>query len=188
MFDARCGMARRDVRGWDSAALVEALPVLVGGLEPVPHVGARAHVRAVTVDHGLQSPARRGGSPLVPGEPGDSLDQCGGAVEIVRGDAGPFGACYGLGGTEPTVSDACVALNRLNPDYFLAGEMTLDRDAAERAISEHIAEPLGMEVADAAEGILRVVTANMNKAIRSILIARGFDIRSFVRWTPTMAP
>ena len=105
----------------------------------------------------------------------------GGALRVGPQSAGarPGPACYGLGGTEPTVSDACVALNRLNPDYFLAGEMTLDRDAAERAIGEHIAGPLGMEVADAAEGILRVVTANMNKAIRSILIARGFDIRSF---------
>ena len=105
----------------------------------------------------------------------------GGALRVGPQSAGarPGPACYGLGGTEPTVSDACVALNRLNPDYFLAGEMTLDRDAAERAIRERIAEPLGMDIADAAEGILRVVTANMNKAIRSILIARGFDIRAF---------
>ena len=105
----------------------------------------------------------------------------GGALRVGPQSAGarPGPACYGLGGTEPTVSDACVALNRLNPNYFLAGEMTLDRDAAERAIRERIAEPLGMDVAEAAEGILRVVTANMNKAIRSILIARGFDIRTF---------
>ena len=105
----------------------------------------------------------------------------GGALRVGPQSAGarPGPACYGLGGVEPTVSDACVTLNRLNPDYFLAGEMVLDRDAAERAIRERIAEPLGMEVAEAAEGILRVVTANMNKAIRSILIARGFDIRQF---------
>ena len=105
----------------------------------------------------------------------------GGALRVGPQSAGarPGPACYGQGGAEPTVSDACVTLNRLNPDYFLAGEMTLDRDAAERAIRERIAEPLGMDIADAAEGILRVVTANMNKAIRSILIARGFDIRAF---------
>ncbi len=105
----------------------------------------------------------------------------GGALRVGPQSAGarPGPACYSLGGTEPTVSDACVMLNRLNPDYFLAGEMTLDRDAAERAIRESIAGPLGMEVAEAAEGILRVVTANMNKAIRSILIARGFDVRAF---------
>ena len=105
----------------------------------------------------------------------------GGALRVGPQSAGarPGPACYGLGGAEPTVSDACVTLNRLNPDYFLAGEMVLDREAAERAIRERIAEPLGMEVAEAAEGILRVVTANMNKAIRSILIARGFDVRQF---------
>ena len=105
----------------------------------------------------------------------------GGALRVGPQSAGarPGPACYGLGGTEPTVSDACVTLNRLNPDYFLAGEMVLDRTAAERAIRERIAEPLGMDIAAAAEGILRVVTANMNKAIRSILIARGFDIRTF---------
>ena len=105
----------------------------------------------------------------------------GGALRVGPQSAGarPGPACYGLGGSEPTVSDACVTLNRLNPDYFLAGEMTLDRGAAERAIRERIAKPLGMDIAAAAEGILRVVTANMNKAIRSILIARGFDIRSF---------
>ena len=105
----------------------------------------------------------------------------GGALRVGPQSAGarPGPACYGLGGVEPTVSDACVTLNRLNPDYFLAGEMVLDRAAAERAIRERIAEPLGMDIAAAAEGILRVVTANMNKAIRSILIARGFDIRQF---------
>ena len=105
----------------------------------------------------------------------------GGALRVGPQSAGarPGPACYGQGGTEPTVSDACVALNRLNPDYFLAGEMALDREAAERAIRARIAAPLDMEIADAAEGILRVVTANMNKAIRSILIARGFDIRAF---------
>ena len=105
----------------------------------------------------------------------------GGALRVGPQSAGarPGPACYGQGGTEPTVSDACVALNRLNPDYFLAGEMALDREAAERAIRARIAAPLGMGIADAAEGILRVVTANMNKAIRSILIARGFDIRAF---------
>ena len=102
----------------------------------------------------------------------------GGALRVGPQSAGarPGPASYGLGGTAPTVYDACVILNRLNPDYFLAGEMTLDRDAAERAIREHIAEPLGMDIADAAECILRVVTANMNKAIRSILIARGFGM------------
>ena len=106
----------------------------------------------------------------------------GGALRVGPESAGarPGPVCYGLGGVEPTVSDACIVLNRLNPDYFLGGEMSLDRAAAERAIQERIAEPLKMEFPEAAEGILRVVTANMNKAIRSVLIARGYDPRAFV--------
>ena len=57
----------------------------------------------------------------------------GGALRVGPQSAGarPGPACYGQGGAEPTVSDACVTLNRLNPNYFLAGEMTLDREAAE---------------------------------------------------------
>ncbi|MEE9300863.1 MAG: hydantoinase/oxoprolinase family protein [Alphaproteobacteria bacterium] len=106
----------------------------------------------------------------------------GGALRVGPQSAGamPGPVCYGRGGVEPTVSDACVMLNRLNPDYFLGGEMTLDHDGAERAVREKIAEPLGMNAMDAADGIIRVVTANMAKAIRSILIARGYDPREFV--------
>jgi N-methylhydantoinase A len=106
----------------------------------------------------------------------------GGALRVGPQSAGaqPGPVCYARGGVEPTVSDACVVLGRLNPDYFLGGEMALDRAGAERAIGEKIADPLGMSVAEAAEGIVRIVTANMAKAIRSILIARGYDPREFV--------
>ena len=105
----------------------------------------------------------------------------GGALRVGPQSAGavPGPVCYRRGGDEPTVSDACVVLNRLNPDYFLGGEMSLDAEGAERAIREKIAEPLGMDVHAAAEGIITVVTANMAKAMRSILIARGHDPRDF---------
>lgn len=105
----------------------------------------------------------------------------GGAIRVGPRSAGakPGPVCYRRGGTELTVSDACVVLNRLNPHYFLGGEMSLDTDGAERAVRESIAEPLGMTIAEAAEGVVRVVTANMAKAIRSILIARGHDPREF---------
>lgn len=105
----------------------------------------------------------------------------GGALRVGPHSAGanPGPVCYRRGGTLPTVSDACVVLNRLNPDYFLGGEITLDREGAEKAIREHVAVPLGMSTEAAAEGIIRVVTANMAKAIRSILIARGHDPRDF---------
>lgn len=105
----------------------------------------------------------------------------GGAMRVGPQSAGakPGPVCYRRGGTEPTVSDACVVLNRLNPAYFLGGEMSLDVEGARRAVNDQIAVPLGMSMEAAAEGIIRVVTANMAKAIRSILIARGHDPRDF---------
>ncbi len=105
----------------------------------------------------------------------------GGALRVGPQSAGasPGPVCYGHGGDEPTVSDACVVLNRLNPDYFLGGEMTLDTQSAEHAVAEKVAKPLGLSTQEAAEGVIRVVTANMAKAIRSILIARGHDPRDF---------
>jgi N-methylhydantoinase A len=105
----------------------------------------------------------------------------GGALRVGPQSAGakPGPVCYRRGGKEPTVSDASVVLNRLNPDYFLGGEMTLDSEGAYRAIQEKIAQPLDMSVHEAAEGIIKIVTANMAKAMRSILIARGHDPRDF---------
>ena len=105
----------------------------------------------------------------------------GGALRVGPQSAGalPGPVCYQRGGDEPTVSDACVVLNRLNPDNFLGGEMSLDSKGARDAIEKNIAQPLSMTVEQAAEGIIKVVTANMAKAMRSILIARGHDPRNF---------
>ena len=90
----------------------------------------------------------------------------------------PGPACYGKGGTEPTVSDANVVLGRL-PTTLLGGDMQLDADAARRAI-EPIAERLGMTCEEAALGIVRIVNANMMRAIRAVSIERGHDPRPFV--------
>lgn len=90
-------------------------------------------------------------------------------------DPGP--ACYGRGGTEPTTTDANVVLGYLNPDYFLGGEMKLDAAAARRAIQEKIADPLGLDVVQAAHGMFKVINANMADAIRVISIERGHDPR-----------
>src|SRR5437868_9402148 len=68
--------------------------------------------------------------------------------------AAPGPACYGLGGVEPTVTDANLVLGRLSPDRFLGGEMRLDVGAAERALETKIADPLGLDVTKAADGIL----------------------------------
>ena len=91
-------------------------------------------------------------------------------------DPGP--ACYGLGGKEPTVSDADLVLGLLNPDYFLGGEMTLDADAARNAIEVQLATPMGMSVTRAARGIHEVVNENMSTAARMHAAEQGLDIRA----------
>jgi N-methylhydantoinase A len=94
-------------------------------------------------------------------------------------DPGP--ACYGQGGTEPTVTDADVVLGYVSPDNFLGGRMRLDREAAERAIAERIAGPLfGGDVLAAAAGIRTVVDSQMADLIRKSTLERGHDPRDFV--------
>ncbi len=93
--------------------------------------------------------------------------------------AAPGPACYGLGGTRPTVTDADLVLGYLDPGYFLGGRMTLDLARAQEAIRTHIADPLGISVRDAARGIFEVVTENMASAARIHAIERGFDPRQF---------
>jgi len=86
-------------------------------------------------------------------------------------DPGPV--CYGLGGTEPTTTDANLLLGRLSADYFLGGEMKLDLPAVERAMSERIAKPLGLSAEAAAAGIIEVSNALMVRALRRVSIERG---------------
>jgi N-methylhydantoinase A len=92
-------------------------------------------------------------------------------------DPGPV--CYGRGGTEPTNTDANLVLGRLRADAFLGGRIALDRDAAERAIAESIAAPLGMGVEEAAAGMLRLSNNAMLGAMRLMTTQRGYDPRRF---------
>ena len=91
----------------------------------------------------------------------------------------PGPVCYGLGGTDPAVTDSDLYLGYLNPDYFLGGEMTLDMAMVENAIAEKIAEPLGLSVLDAAIGIHNVVNENMAAATRMHLAEKGRDPRRY---------
>src|SRR6266542_617400 len=93
--------------------------------------------------------------------------------------AKPGPVCYGLGGTEPTVSDADLALGYLNEKYFLGGKMSLDREAALRAISENIAVPLGLTDIEAASGIYRIANSHMSDLIRKATVEKGHDPRAF---------
>ena len=105
----------------------------------------------------------------------------GGALRVgpMSAEAVPGPACYRRGGTRPTTTDANVVLGRLGPQTRLGGEMTLDVAAAERAVSEAIARPLGLDTVSAAAGILRVTHANIVRGIRVVSIERGHDPRDF---------
>jgi N-methylhydantoinase A len=92
-------------------------------------------------------------------------------------DPGP--ACYGRGGTLPTVTDANLVLGYLDPAYFLGGAMALDRHAAERAIATHFADPLGLSLADAAWGIHTVVSENMANAALIHAVEQGKEIGTY---------
>ncbi|MEW5978994.1 MAG: hydantoinase/oxoprolinase family protein [Acidobacteriota bacterium] len=105
----------------------------------------------------------------------------GGALQVgpesARALPGP--ACYGRGGTLPTVTDANLVLGRLNPDYFLGGRMAVDAELSRKAIEQQISGPLGLTVPEAAEGIIRVINAVMAKAIRRLSVEKGYDPREF---------
>jgi N-methylhydantoinase A len=92
--------------------------------------------------------------------------------------ARPGPACYGRGGTEPTVTDAQVVLRRIDPGWFLGGRMALDVTAAERAVGG-VATRLGLRLEAAAEGIIAVANAKMANAIRTLGVRRGIDPRDF---------
>jgi N-methylhydantoinase A len=108
------------------------------------------------------------------------LDE-GGLLRVGPRSAGadPGPACYGKGGTEPTVTDADLVLARLDPAFFAGGRMPLDEEAARGAIQERIAGPMGISVAEAAAGIARVVDSNMAAGVREVTIRRGYDPREF---------
>jgi N-methylhydantoinase A len=93
--------------------------------------------------------------------------------------AEPGPVCYGRGGTQPTNTDANLVLGRLRADDFLGGRMRLDREAAQRAIADRIATPLGMTVEEAAAGMLRLSNNAMLNAIRLMTTQRGYDPREF---------
>jgi N-methylhydantoinase A len=96
-------------------------------------------------------------------------------IQVGPASAGaePGPACYGRGGTQPTVTDANVALGRIDPDAFAAGTLQLDRAAAERAVLGSVGKPLGLDAGWAAAGIGEIVEENMASAARVHAIERG---------------
>lgn len=105
----------------------------------------------------------------------------GGALRVGPWSAGavPGPACYGKGGTEPTITDAAVVLGLLDPADYLGGEMPLDAELARRSVEEKVAAKLGLSLEEAAFGIVSVANAMMTQAIRSLSVERGLDVRRF---------
>jgi N-methylhydantoinase A len=104
-----------------------------------------------------------------------------GALRVGPQSAGavPGPACYALGGSEPTVTDADLLLGRLAVERFLGGEMRLDVERARRALLDRVAKPLGMDLTAAAEGILAIAATAMSYAVKRVTTERGLDAGDF---------
>lgn len=177
-----------------------------GGLIGASHVGSETdRENLITVDMGgtsLDACVVEGGTPavsydsrlenqplMIPVYDIRTIGAGGGSVAWLDGDllkvgpqsagADPGPVAYGLGGTDPTVTDAAVALGYIDPADFLGGEMELDADAAEAALAETLAEPLDSTVTEVSRGVFDVTLANTVGAIREITIEKGLDPREF---------
>ncbi|SAL18664.1 5-oxoprolinase (ATP-hydrolyzing) [Caballeronia sordidicola] len=104
-----------------------------------------------------------------------------GSLKVGPHSAGavPGPVAYSRGGVEPTITDAEVALKRLNPVTLLNGRMKVDYEGACRVLNEKIGGPLGLSLEEAAEGVLRIANANMSRAIRSVSTERGYALSDF---------
>jgi N-methylhydantoinase A len=108
----------------------------------------------------------------------------GGALVVGPQSAGsePGPACYGRGGTQPTVTDAAVVLGYINPDAFLGGRLTLDPSLAERAVGE-LADSIGLDLISTASGIFEIANTHMSSLVTRRVLSRGYDPRDFVLFT-----
>jgi len=147
---------------------------LIRGGRPELRTSSLLHsytVRAPTID--IDSIGAGGGS--------IAWIDAGGGVRIGPQSAGadPGPACYGRGGTRPTVTDCNLVLGYIDPDTFLEGSFRLDVEAARRAIATDIAEPLRLTVEEAARTVRAVANALMAQAMRLMTVERGYDPREF---------
>lgn len=91
----------------------------------------------------------------------------------------PGPVCFDQGGTEPTVCDCDVVMGRLNPDYFLGGKVKLNVEKAERVLKEKVADPLGIDLYEAAEGMANLLEMDAREAIRQMVSARAVDTSDY---------
>jgi len=166
--DARTGLVTLDMGGTSAdIAFIE------GGapLEVTEGVIARRQVDVPALD---MTTISAGGGSIAWIDGGGFLNV---GPQSAGADPGP--ACYGRGGTRPTVTDADLVCGYLNPDYFLGGAQTLDVAAARAALAAHIADPLRMDVIAAAAGIQRIVDMRMADEVRVFAAKRGVDLSAF---------
>lgn len=141
---------------------------------PIRRMGGKVHGRDVLVPMLDIHTVAAGGGTIA------WIDTAG-VLQVGPASAGanPGPACYGKGGTAPTITDANLVLGALADDDALAGTLRLDRAAAVTAIREKIAEPLGLSVIAAARGIVDIVSVKMQEAIKVVSSNRGYDLRDF---------
>ena len=147
----------------------------------IPEEGSRFLREPVVGHFNLQNPMREiltfgaGGGTMA------YIDKLSGGLRVGPQSAGsyPGPVCYQRGGDVPTVTDADVILGRIDPDYFLAGTMKLNKEAAEKAMKEEIADPLGMTVLEAAEAICTIIDSYMRDALNTNFTTRGLDPAEF---------
>jgi N-methylhydantoinase A len=108
------------------------------------------------------------------------VDEAGGLqIGPMSAGADPGPACYGRGGENPTVTDANVVLGRLNPKYLLGGKLRIRKDLAEKSIQRFICKKTGLDLIEAASGIIRIAVSEINKIMRIVSVERGVDPRLF---------
>jgi N-methylhydantoinase A len=166
--DARTGLVTLDMGGTSAdIAFIE------GGapLEVTEGVIARRQVDVPALD---MTTISAGGGSIAWIDGGGFLNV---GPQSAGADPGP--ACYGRGGTRPTVTDADLVCGYLNSDYFLGGAQTLDVAAARAALAAHVADPLRMDVIAAAAGIQRIVDMRMADEVRVFAAKRGVDLSAF---------
>ena len=162
----------------------------IGGTTAKTSAIRNGEVRIDTLHHIGKTPATAGYPVQVPtveiveiGAGGGSIvsaDEAGGLhVGPRSAGADPGPACYGRGGTEPTLTDANLLLGRLDPGYFLGGTMPLDPSAAEKALAT-LGRQLHADAESVARGVLRYAVAQMSHALRLVTLRRGHDPRDFV--------
>jgi N-methylhydantoinase A len=166
--DARAGLVTLDMGGTsaDIAFIEGGVP-----LETTESVIARRQIDVPALD---MTSISAGGGSIAWIDGGGFLNV---GPQSAGADPGP--ACYGRGGTQPTVTDADVVCGYLNPDYFLGGAQKLDAAASRAALKTRIADPLKMDVLQAAAGIQRIVDMRMADEVRVFAAKRGVDLSAF---------